>query len=130
GDPAVLRLDAGCAPCSVRCHPAGLAILPANGQVRAEYRGGDGHPERGVAAVARRRAAAPGPGLRRRDIPVVPGTTWLAQLATDAMIAPPHAAGGERCPTPSGACSTARSPRSGSTASPASPPAPSPPPPG
>lgn len=136
GEPAVLRLDADCGPCGAvwrflaRRDPVNLTIAPADGQVRAEYAGGDGHTERGVAAVARGLEhltlgwAWVGWSLR------LPGVTWLAQLVTDAMIAPPHPAGGDRCPTPSDACSTAHSTRSGSTASPASRPAPSPPPPG
>ncbi|TDC43616.1 methyltransferase [Micromonospora sp. KC213] len=136
GAPAVLRLDAGCRPCVgvwrflARRDPVNLTIAPAEeGQMRAGYTGGDGHTERGVAAVARSLEhlnlgwAWVGWTLR------LPGMTWLAQLVTDAMIAPPHPAGGKRCPTPSDACSTARSPRSAGTASPASRPAPSPPPP-
>uniref|UniRef100_A8M353 DUF393 domain-containing protein n=2 Tax=Salinispora arenicola TaxID=168697 RepID=A8M353_SALAI len=136
GTPAVLRLDTGCGFCVAiwrflaRRDPVNLTIAPAKeGQLRAGYTGGDGHAERGVAAVARALEhlnlgwAWVGWTLR------LPGMTWLAQLMTDAMIAPPHPAGGERCPTPSDACSTAPSPRSVSMASPASRPAPSPPPP-
>lgn len=136
GAPAVLRLDTGCGSCVAiwrflaRRDPVNLMIAPAKqGQLRAAYTGGDGHAERGVAAVARAlehlNLGWAGVGWTLR----LPGMTWLAQLVTDAMIAPPHPAGGERCPTPSDACSTAPSPRSASMASPASRPAPSPPPP-
>ncbi|MEU0547883.1 methyltransferase [Micromonospora sp. NPDC005979] len=140
-EPAVLWLDDDCGPCAAtwrmvaRRHPVGLRIRAAREHERvlwrAEYVGGDGHPERGVAAVARSLEhihlgwALVGWTLR------LPGVTWLAQLLTDAMIAPPHPARpkGEPCPTPSSVSSTAPSPPSGSTASPASRPAPSPPPP-
>ncbi|SCE81614.1 methyltransferase [Micromonospora mirobrigensis] len=139
GPPAVLWLDDGCGPCAAtrrfleRRDPVHLMILPAAAhQWRAEYAGGDGHTDRGVAAVARALDhlhlgwALLGWTLR------LPGVTWFAQLVTDAMIAAPHPANprGERCPTPSSASSTAPSRRSGSTASPGSRPAPSPPPPG
>ncbi|MEU4473787.1 methyltransferase [Micromonospora sp. NPDC023888] len=142
GPPAVLWLDDDCGPCATtwrmlaRRHPVGLRIRPAREHERvlwrAEYVGGDGHTERGVAAVARGLEhvhlgwAVVGWTLR------LPGAAWLAQLVTDAMIAPPHPARlrGEPCPTPNSASSTAPSPPSGSTASPASPPVPSPPPPG
>ncbi|MBO4207348.1 methyltransferase [Micromonospora echinofusca] len=142
GPAAVLWLDDDCGPCAAvwrflaRRHPAGLAIRPARthgqGLRRAEYVGGDGHREQGVAAVARALEhvtlgwALVGWTLR------LPGVAWLAQLVTDAMIASPHPAGtrGEGCPTPSNVSWTVPSPRSGSTASPGSPPVPSPPPPG
>ncbi|MFF5176655.1 methyltransferase [Micromonospora sp. NPDC000316] len=141
GPPAVLWLDDDCGPCAAiwrmvaRRHPVGLRIRPAREHQRvlwrAEYVGGDGHAERGVAAVARGLEhvhlgwAVVGWTLR------LPGVTWLAQLVTDAMIAPPHPARprGEPCPTPSNASLKAPSPPSANTASPASPPAPSPPPP-
>ncbi|RGC68519.1 hypothetical protein C5N14_13445 [Micromonospora sp. MW-13] len=165
GPDAVLWLDDGCGPCAAvwrflaRRHPVGLALRPAathDGVLRrAEYVGADGHRERGVSAVARALEhvhlgwALAGWTLR------LPGVAWLAQLVTDAMIAPPHPANarrageagtqvagageagtreagtrGEGCPTPSSASWTAPSPRSGSTASPGSRPVPSPPPPG
>ncbi|SCG70407.1 methyltransferase [Micromonospora zamorensis] len=142
GPPAVLWLDDDCGPCAAtwrmlaRRHPVGLRIRPARQHEhvlwRAEYVGGDGHTERGVAAVARGLEhvhlgwAFVGWTLR------LPGATWLAQLVTDAMIAAPHPARpeGEPCPTPSSVSSTAPSPPSASTASPASRPAPSVPPPG
>ncbi|MEU5911220.1 methyltransferase [Micromonospora sp. NPDC047527] len=141
GTPAVLWLDDDCGACAAtwrmlaRRHPVGLRIRPAREHQRvlwrAEYVGGDGHTERGVAAVARGLEhvhlgwAVVGWTLR------LPGATWLAQLVTDAMIAPPHPARpqGEPCPTPSNVSLTAPSPPSANTASPASPPAPSPPPP-
>ncbi|MGW3784891.1 methyltransferase family protein [Micromonospora chokoriensis] len=134
---AVLWLDDDCGPCAALWrmvagrHPVGLRIRPAREHEhvlwRAEYVGGDGHTERGVAAVARGLEhvhlgwAFVGWTLR------LPGATWLAQLVTDAMIAPPHPARprGEPCPTPSSVSSTAPSPPSASTASPVSPPGPS-----
>lgn len=143
GPGAVLWLDEQCGPCTATGvflrgrRPTGLALAPAAAHqgplVRAEYVGGDGHRERGVAAVAR--------GLEHVNLGWayvgwllrLPGVGWLAQLITDAVIAPPHRPGqprGEGWPTPDSDCSTGRSPPSGSTASPASPPAPSPPPPG
>ncbi|MFJ5616099.1 methyltransferase [Micromonospora sp. NPDC093243] len=137
GTPAVLWLDDDCGPCEAtrrfleRRRPVNLTIAPAAEHPRllwrAEYAGGDGHTERGVAAVACALEhvdlgwALVGWTLR------LPGIDWLAQLVTDAMIAPPHPARrrGEGCPTPSNGCSTAPSPRSVSTASPESRPAPS-----
>ncbi|MGC4895620.1 methyltransferase family protein [Micromonospora sp. DT31] len=142
GPPAVLWLDDDCGPCAAtwlmlaRRHPVGLRIRPAREHERvlwrAEYVGGDGHTERGVAAVARGLEhvhlgwAVVGWTLR------LPGVAWFAQLVTDAMITPPHPARErqEPCPTPSSVSWTAPSPPSESTASPASPPVPSPPPPG
>ncbi|PWU52424.1 hypothetical protein DLJ46_03020 [Micromonospora globispora] len=138
--PAVLWLDDDCGPCAAtwrflaRRHPVGLRIRPAGEHPRvlwrARYTGDGGHEERGVAAVARALEhlhlgwAVVGWALR------LPGVTWLAQLVTDAMIAPPHPVTprGGPCPTPSNACSTGPSRRSVSTASPASRRVPSPPP--
>ncbi|MEU8166132.1 methyltransferase [Micromonospora sp. NPDC049004] len=142
GPPAVLWLDDDCGPCAAiwrmlaRRHPVGLRIRPAREHDRvlwrAEYVGGDGHAQRGVAAVARALEhvhlgwAVVGWAVR------LPGVAWLAQLVTDAMIAPPHPARprGAPCPTPSSVSLTAPSPPSANTASPASPHGPSPPPPG
>ncbi|MGC1213659.1 MAG: methyltransferase [Micromonospora sp.] len=142
GSPAVLWLDDDCGPCAAtwrflaRRRPVGLRIRPAGEHPgvlwRAGYTGDGGHEERGVAAVARALEhlhlgwALVGWALR------LPGVTWLAQLVTDAMIAPPHPVTprGESCPTPSNASSTEPSRRSASMASPASPRVPSPPPPG
>ncbi|MCI4063805.1 isoprenylcysteine carboxylmethyltransferase family protein [Micromonospora sp. R77] len=142
GQPAVLWLDDDCGPCAAtwrflaRRRPVGLIVRPAREHSRvlsrAGYAGDDGHEERGVAAVARALEhlhlgwALVGWTLR------LPGPAWLAQLVTDAMIAPPHPATprGEPCPTPSNASSTGRSRRSVSTASPGSRRVPSPPPPG
>ncbi|MFY1702602.1 hypothetical protein ACN28G_12790 [Micromonospora sp. WMMA1923] len=125
--PARLWLDAGCGPCArtgrfLLCRrPTGLRLRPAarHRQVlwRAEYVGGDGHIGRGVVAVAhgldhlQRGWAYLGWLLRP------PGPAWLAQLVTDAMIAPPHPARvrGDPCPTPSSDCSTAPSPRCANT---------------
>jgi protein-S-isoprenylcysteine O-methyltransferase Ste14 len=121
GEPAVLWLDDDCGPCAAvrrfleRRRPVNLTIMPAARHPagvlwRAGYTGGDGHRERGVAAVARALEhlhlgwAWLGWLLR------LPGIAWLAQLVTDAMIAPPHPCrpAGERCPTPSAASSTGR----------------------
>nr|WP_240947821.1 methyltransferase [Planosporangium mesophilum] len=143
--PATLWLDDDCGPCAAttgflqRRRPAELTLAPAREHEqplwRAQYAGGDGHSERGVAAVAR--------GLEHVNLAWaylgwllrLPGIGWLAQVVTDAMIAPPHLAGspatrtrGEGCPTQSNDCSTGHSPPSESTASQASPPVPSPPP--
>ncbi|MFC7547896.1 methyltransferase family protein [Plantactinospora sp. GCM10030261] len=140
GVPATLWLDLTCGPCGRvaeflrRRRPVGLRLVTAADHPRtlwrAEYAGGDGHVERGVAAVAR--------GLEHLGLGWayvgwvlrLPGVAWFAQLVTDAMIAPPRPAGtrGAACPTPSSASSTARSRPSGSTGSPAYRPAPSPPP--
>jgi protein-S-isoprenylcysteine O-methyltransferase Ste14 len=143
GSDAALWLDEQCEPCAGtgaflrHRRPIGLTLAPAGAHqrplTRAEYVGGDGHRERGVAAVAR--------GLEHVNLGWaylgwllrLPGVGWLAQVVTDAVIAPPHPAGrprGEGWPTPDSDCSTGRLPPSGSTASPASPPVPSPPPPG
>lgn len=117
GGASTLWLDDQCGPCGAvvsffgrrvtrslsEGHPAsdsgprGLVIAPAAvhpGPLwRAEYAGGDGHTERGVAAVAR--------GLEHINLGWayagwflrLPGVGWLAQLVTDALIAPPHRAG-------------------------------------
>jgi protein-S-isoprenylcysteine O-methyltransferase Ste14 len=100
--PAVLWLDDGCAACRavggfLRGRGARqLTLAPAHKHRlvlwRSRYTGGDGHQERGVAAVARALEhlhlgwAYAGWLLR------LPGITWLAQLVSDAMIAAPHAA--------------------------------------
>ena len=97
-----LWLDGDCGPCAAvgrflaRRNPYGLRILPAAaGQTRARYAGGDGHEERGVAAVARALEhinlgwAYAGWLLR---MPVV---NRLAQLAADAFLAAPHPASGK-----------------------------------
>jgi protein-S-isoprenylcysteine O-methyltransferase Ste14 len=157
GQPATLWLDTGCRECRAtegflrRRHPSRLRLAPAGTHDRtlrrARYEDGDGHRERGVAAVAR--------GLEHVHLGWayvgwllrLPGLGALAQLVTDALVAPPHPARattsdprGDECPrpvppraapgrTPSSAYSTGPSPRSSGTASPGSPPVPSPPPP-
>jgi protein-S-isoprenylcysteine O-methyltransferase Ste14 len=102
GVPAVVWLDADCGPCSAvwralaRRSPTGLAIAAAaeHPQVlwRARYTGAYGRVERGVAAVARAFEhthlgwAYASWALR------LPAVAQLAQLLTDALIAPPHPA--------------------------------------
>ncbi|SCL37604.1 Protein-S-isoprenylcysteine O-methyltransferase Ste14 [Micromonospora pallida] len=143
GEPAVLWLDDDCGPCAAvrrfleRRRPVSLTIAPAARHPtevlwRAGYAGGDGHTERGVAAVARALEHVHLGWAWVGWILRLPGIIWLAQLVTDAMIAPPHPSRprGERCPTPSAASSTGRWRRSASTASPGSRHVPSPPRPG
>jgi protein-S-isoprenylcysteine O-methyltransferase Ste14 len=155
GGAATLWLDGGCDPCAgvagflARRDPVGLRVEPAHRHPaplrRAAYRDG-GHTRRGVAARARGLEhvnlgwAAVGWLLR------TPGVGWLAQVVTDAQVAPPHlpaaphtedtgqlgqARGregpGARWRTPSSDCSTGHWRRSASTASPESPRVPSPP---
>jgi protein-S-isoprenylcysteine O-methyltransferase Ste14 len=142
GFTAVLWLDLDCGPCTAvaaflrRRSPRQLTLAPAGDHHpplrRARYLGDDGHDQRGGAAVARALEhvnigwAYVGWVLR------APGIGWLAQLVTDAMIAPPHPAtptaeGDRHQPTANSGCSTEHCGPSASTASPASPPAPSPP---
>lgn len=103
GPPARLWLDDDCGPCAAvagflrRREPRGLDLVPAGLSPvplwRARYGGPDGHCASGVAAVARGLEhvslgwAYAGWFLR---LPVV---DRLAQLVTDALIAPPHPAG-------------------------------------
>lgn len=147
GAVATLWLDAGCPACRAAArllhgHRSPLRIAPAHRHTRtlwrARYEDADGTTDSGVGAVAR--------GLEHLGLGWaylgwllrLPGVRALAQVVTDALIAPPHPARapqrrGEACPRPdptrSGGCSTGRSAQSGSTASPAPPPAASPPPP-
>jgi len=102
GPAATLWLDGGCGECRaverfLRERGARrLTLAPADQHRpplwRSRYAGGDGHGERGVAAVARALEhvnlawAWLGWSLR------LPGVAWLAQLVTDAMIAAPHEA--------------------------------------
>nr|WP_063746574.1 methyltransferase [Catenuloplanes japonicus] len=99
----VLWLDRDCGPCAATTaflharYPHGLVIAPADrhpGVIwRATYSGGDGHTERGVAAVAR--------GLEHLHLGWayvgwflrLPGVNALAQAVTDVFVAPPHQAG-------------------------------------
>jgi protein-S-isoprenylcysteine O-methyltransferase Ste14 len=103
GRTATLWLDDQCGLCGAtmsffrRRAPYGLVVAPAATHPgplwRAEYAGGDGHTGRGVAAVAR--------GLEHVNLGwayagwflQLPGIGALAQLVTDALIAPPHRAG-------------------------------------
>ena len=101
--PGTLWLDDDCGPCAgirdhlLRMAPAGLTIAPASAFAhgtlwRARYVADDGHSASGVAAVAR--------GMEHGSllyaypawILLVPGLDRLAQLVSDALIAPPHAA--------------------------------------
>jgi protein-S-isoprenylcysteine O-methyltransferase Ste14 len=115
GPAARLGLDPDCGSCTAvarflrRRRPHRLAIVRAGAHARrAEYVADDGHRERGVAAVAR--------GLEHVNLAWaytgwllrLPGVGWLAQLVTDALIAPPRATAGdatsggsgEQCPKP------------------------------
>ncbi|WSA86068.1 isoprenylcysteine carboxylmethyltransferase family protein [Micromonospora sp. NBC_01796] len=102
GPPAVLWLDEDCGPCAAtagflrRRGPVGLTLAPAGAHpaalYRARYEAADGYRADGVAAVAR--------GLEHVNLGWaylgwllrLPGIGWLAQVVTDAMIAPPHLA--------------------------------------
>lgn len=140
---ATLWLDEDCGPCAAtsgflrRRQPGRLRLAPAGAHPtplrRARYQAADSHQADGMAAVAR--------GLEHVNLGWaylgwllrLPGVGWLAQVVTDAMIAPPHLANqrtpeteGARCPAPSSGCSTGHWPPSVNTASPASRPVPSP----
>lgn len=108
GAPARLWLDDDCGPCAAtrdflhRRAPHGLTLLPASAHEsalwRARYADADGHTAGGVAAVARAlehlHLGWAGVGWLLR-LPVV---DRLAQLVTDALIAPPHPARRPRRP--------------------------------
>ena len=99
---AILWLDEDCGPCAAtggflrRRKPARLHLAPAGAHPaplhRARYEAADGYHADGVAAVAR--------GLEHVNLGWaylgwllrLPGIGWLAQVVTDAMIAPPHLA--------------------------------------
>lgn len=103
GSRPVLWLDGDCGPCAATTaflrdrRPHGLEITPARHHTgviwRAEYVGGDGRPEHGVAAVAR--------GLEHLHLGWayagwllrLPGLNMIAQAVTDVFVAPPHPAG-------------------------------------
>lgn len=126
GPPAVLWLNDGCPACRavggfLRGRGARrLTLAPAHEHRpvlwRSRYAGGDGHQERGVAAVARALEHLHLGWAYTGWLIRLPGVSWLAQLLSDAMIAAPHAAHppadgerGSQCPaTPSNACSTGR----------------------
>lgn len=104
GPPSRLWLDDDCGPCTAvhdflrRREPRRLDLLAAARAPtvlwRARYDGADGCTASGVAAVAR--------GLQHVTLGwayagwvlQLPGVGWLTQLVTDALIAPPHPAGG------------------------------------
>ena len=101
---AALWLDDDCGPCAavrdflLRRPPVGLTIRPASQHPevlwRARYEAPDGHTASGVAAVAR---ALEHGGLLWAYAAwflLLPGLDRLAQLISDALIAPPHPAGG------------------------------------
>ncbi|MBW6439340.1 isoprenylcysteine carboxylmethyltransferase family protein [Actinoplanes hulinensis] len=102
--PARLWLDDDCGPCTTvrdalqRRHPAGLTILPASTHPgtlwRARYEAADGHTADGVAAVARSLEHIGALPAYISMFLLLPGLNRLAQLITDALIAPPHPAGG------------------------------------
>jgi len=126
GPPAVLWLDDGCPACrAIGGFLRGrgvrqLTLAPAHEHRpvlwRSRYAGGDGHQERGVAAVARALEHVHLGWAYTGWLIRLPGVSWLAQVLSDAMIAAPHPAHppadgerGSRCPaTPSNACSTGR----------------------
>jgi protein-S-isoprenylcysteine O-methyltransferase Ste14 len=108
GPPSRLWLDEDCGPCTAvrdflrEREPQHLEVLAAAAAPttlwRASYDGADGHTTSGVAAVAR--------GLHHLTLGwayagwllMLPGVGWLTQLVTDALIAPPHPAGGRVAP--------------------------------
>jgi protein-S-isoprenylcysteine O-methyltransferase Ste14 len=102
GPAARLWLDGGCGPCLaiggfLRERGARrLAVVPAHRHQqplwRSQYAGGDGHRERGVAAVARALEHVNLAWAWLGWLLRLPGVGWLTQLVTDAMIAPPHEA--------------------------------------
>ncbi|MBO3743080.1 isoprenylcysteine carboxylmethyltransferase family protein [Actinoplanes sp. NEAU-H7] len=102
--PARLWLDDDCGPCTTirdalqRRHPAGLTILPASTHPetlwRARYEAADGHTADGVAAVAHSFEHIGALPAYLSMVLLLPGLDRLAQLITDALIAPPHPAGG------------------------------------
>jgi hypothetical protein len=102
GPAARLWLDGGCGPCLaiggfLRERGARrLAVVPAHRHRqplwRSQYAGGDGHRERGVAAVARALEHVNLAWAWLGWLLRLPGVGWLTQLVTDAMIAPPHEA--------------------------------------
>ncbi|AEV87945.1 hypothetical protein ACWT_6934 [Actinoplanes sp. SE50] len=103
---ASIFIDDDCGPCAatrdflLRRAPVRLAVVPAATHPttlwRARYAADDGYSAEGVAAVAAAFDhlgigwAYAGWFLR------LPAVTALAQLITDAQIAPPHPAGGQR----------------------------------
>ncbi|WP_433830761.1 hypothetical protein ACQP2E_11690 [Actinoplanes sp. CA-015351] len=98
--PGRLWLDDDCGPCAaVRDRLAGTSLslesasaFPGPTLWRARYEADDGHTASGVAAVAR--------GIEHCGLLyaypswflLLPGLDRLAQLVTDALIAPPHPA--------------------------------------
>ncbi|GIE84311.1 hypothetical protein SAMN06264365_101275 [Actinoplanes regularis] len=105
-EPARIWLDDDCGPCSAtrdfmaRRSPVRLDLVPAATHPttlwRARYTAGDGYSATGVAAVA---SAFDHLGLGWAYVGWflrLPAVDRLAQLITDAQIAPPHPAGGER----------------------------------
>jgi protein-S-isoprenylcysteine O-methyltransferase Ste14 len=96
-----LWLDDDCGPCAgvrdhlLRMRPAGLAVEPASGYPagslwRARYQADDGHTASGVAAVARGMEHGTVLSAYLGWVLLLPGLGRLAQLVSDALIAPPH----------------------------------------
>lgn len=116
---AVLWLDVSCDPCREvdgllrRGRPLRLVLRAAAQHDpplrRARYASGDRHEGRGVAAVARALDHVNIGWAYLGWLLRVPGIDQLAQLVTDALIAPPHQpTEGARCPPiPGNGCSTA-----------------------
>jgi protein-S-isoprenylcysteine O-methyltransferase Ste14 len=139
--PASLWLDGACDPCAGvdgmlrRRQPWHLSLQPAARHDpplrRAGYASDDRHEERGVAAVARALDHVNIGWAYLGWLLRMPGIDQLAQLVTDALIAPPHqpTEGGRCPPTPGNGCWTGPCGPCASTESPGSRLAPSPPPP-
>src|SRR5690606_33865658 len=114
--PATLWLDLGCGACRGvarflrRRRPVGLRIAPAARHPatlhRARYEAADGTVADGVAAIGHSLGHLHLGWAYLGWLLVLPGVRALAQLVTDALVAPPHPARpaaapeGDRCPRP------------------------------
>lgn len=99
GPPATLWLDEDCGPCAsvlsfFARRGTSLVLAPADGIRRARYEGPDGSPASGVAAVARGFGHVTLGWAYTGWVLQLPLIDRLAQLVTDALIAPPHLARG------------------------------------
>nr|BFE73313.1 hypothetical protein GCM10020092_066140 [Actinoplanes digitatis] len=107
GPPGRLWLDDDCGPCTAvagffRRRGPGLRVLPARDSPvplwRARYTGPGDVPASGVAAVARGLGHVTLGWAYAGWFLQLPVVDRLAQLVTDALIAPPHPAGRRRTP--------------------------------